>query len=159
MSHAQPGKRKAVGAGAAVVIAASMLFIKPWEGRELVAYRDIVNVWTICDGVTAGVKPGQVATNAECDRLLQDEVGKHYAGVMACISRPVTQNQAVALVAWTYNVGIRAACGSTLVRMLNQGEPAAVWCRQLLRWDRAGGKQVRGLTRRREAELKVCLTP
>ena len=50
-----------------------------------------------------------------------------------------------------------AACGSTLVRQINAGEPPEVWCRQLLRWDKAGGRTVRGLTLRRQAEYRVCI--
>jgi lysozyme len=43
------------------------------------------------------------------------------------------------------------------VRQINAGEPPEVWCRQLLRWDKAGGRTVRGLTLRRQAEYRVCL--
>ena len=50
-----------------------------------------------------------------------------------------------------------ALLGSTLVRQINAGEPPEVWCRQLLRWDKAGGRTVRGLTLRRQAEYRVCI--
>ena len=59
--------------------------------------------------------------------------------------------------AWSYNVGVSAACNSGLVAKINAGAPASVWCRDLLKWDYAGGKRIKGLTRRREAEYKVCL--
>ena len=68
-------------------------------------------------------------------------------------------NQGVALLSIGFNIGGRALCRSTLVRLLNAGQPAAIWCKQILRWDKAGGRKIRGLTRRREAEYKVCLSP
>lgn len=151
--------RPALAAVAALSVAAALAaFIAPWEGRELVPYRDIVGVWTVCEGVTAeAVDPGRTYTDAECDALTTDAVARHLRGVAVCIHKPLTEGQWVAVGSWTYNVGIGAACGSTLVRQINAGLPAETWCRQLLRWDYAGGKKVRGLTRRRQAEYRICI--
>jgi lysozyme len=80
-------------------------------------------------------------------------VGIHLRGVAKCIHQPLKQNEWVAIGSWTYNVGVGAACNSTLVRKINAGVP---WCAELLKWDRAGGRKVRGLTRRRQAEFEVC---
>lgn len=149
--------RLLIGA-AAVSLAAIVAFVSPWEGRELVPYRDIVGVWTVCEGVTGpAVEPGRVYTDAECDALTGNAVAAHLAGVAKCIHRPLTESQWTAIGSWTYNVGVGAACGSTLVRQVNAGYPASVWCKQLLRWDYAGGKKVRGLTRRRQAEYQTCI--
>lgn len=151
-------KGKAVAVGAASVIALSAALIKPWEGRRLVPYQDIVGVWTVCEGITGGaVVPGRRYTHAECDRLLETEIGRHYSGVAKCIARPLQAHEMAAVVSWTYNVGVGAACGSRLVRKINAGAPAMEWCPELLRWNRAGGKEVRGLTNRRRDELRVCL--
>lgn len=152
-------KGKAVAGGsAAAVLALAALIVKPWEGRELVPYKDIVGVWTVCEGITGkAVVPGRRYTHAECDRLLDTELGRHYSGVAKCITQPVQPHEMAAVVSWTFNVGVGAACGSTLVRQINAGQPATVWCRQLLRWNRAGGKEVRGLTFRRRDEMRVCL--
>ena len=78
--------------------------------------------------------------------------------LMACIVPAITQPQYEALASWAYNVGTGAACKSTLVRKLNAGEMPSSWCPELLRWNRVQGRVVKGLTNRRQAELKVCLT-
>lgn len=143
----------AVVAGAVAAAAAVAGFVKPWEGESLTPYKDIVGVWTVCAGVTRNVEQRRY-TQAECDGLLKDEVAIHLRGVAKCIHRELPEHQWVAIGSWTYNVGVGAACGSTLVRKINAGEP---WCAELLRWDRAGGKRVRGLTRRRQAEYEVCV--
>lgn len=142
---------------AALVIAAATAVIAPWEGRELVPYRDIAGIWTVCEGITGpAVEIGRDYTHAECDALLQSEVGRHYAGLARCIDAPLQQHEMVALVSWTYNVGIGAACKSTLVRLVNAGQPAEVFCAELSKWVYAGGKRVRGLERRRAHERSIC---
>ena len=160
MRRYQSGKASvhAVGAtgGVLAVVLAAAAFVAPWEGLALRPYRDIVGVATVCYGETRGVQ-NRTYTEAECAALLTQGIGQFYDGITKCIHKPLTQGQAVALTSWAYNVGLNAACGSTLVRQLNAGEPAEVWCRQLLRWDYAGGKRVRGLTRRREAEYRECI--
>lgn len=151
-------QKKPVGAAAALVagvLIAAAALIAPWEGRELAPYQDIVGKWTVCYGSTNAEM--RTYTVAECDAMLRSEVGQYLEGVSKCIAAPVTTDQLAAITSWTYNVGVGAACASTLVRQLNAGEPAAVWCKQLLRWDYAGGRQVRGLTNRRKAEYEVCI--
>ncbi len=147
---------KGVVAGSVGLLAAATIFIGGWEGRELRAYRDIVGVWTICFGDTRNVVPGQVATPAECDTRLARGIAEYEAGLDKCLRAAVPGKMKVVLVSWTYNVGVGAACSSTLVRRANAGDLAGA-CNQLSRWNRAGGKPVRGLTRRREAERAMCL--
>lgn len=144
------------GATAAAAITLAVAVIQPWEGRELRAYQDIVGVWTICYGETKGVKPGDVATPAQCDAKLAKSVRQYAAGLDACVDPVLPVKVEAALISWTYNVGVAAACGSTLVRLLNAGNFAAA-CDQLTRWNRAGGREVDGLTNRRAAERKLCL--
>jgi lysozyme len=145
----------AVAASAALTALATG-FISHWEGRELRAYRDIVNVWTICDGETKGVKAGDVATPAECDAMLALNLRVYEVALDKCLNASVPGSMKVALLSWTYNVGSGAACRSTLIRKANAGDLRGA-CAELLKWDRAGGKKVRGLTRRREAEHKLCM--
>lgn len=147
---------KGLIAGSIALTALATGTISHFEGRSLRAYQDIVNVWTICDGETKGVRPGQVATAAECDAMLATNLRQYEAGLDRCLTGYVPGETKVALLSWAYNVGIGAACGSTLVRLANAGDLHGA-CDQLLRWDRAGGRQVRGLTIRREAERKMCL--
>lgn len=143
-------------AGALAACGACAAFFAPWEGRELTPYRDVVGVWTVCEGVTQGVELRRY-THAECDALLRKETARHLTQVAACIHRPLTQSQWVAVGSWTYNVGVANACRSTLVKKINAGAPPQEWCRELLKWDKAGGKTLRGLTRRRQAEYAECV--
>lgn len=156
MSQAQASARGKVAAGALAAVVATAALIAPWEGRELEPYRDIVGVLTVCYGQTRNVEHRRY-TPAECEASLRMEAARHLMAVARCINRPLDENEWVALGSWAYNVGVSAACGSTLVRKINAGAPASEWCRELLKWDRAGGKKVRGLTRRREAEYAECI--
>lgn len=146
----------AVIAGALAAAAGTAALVAPWEGESLTPYRDIVGKLTWCNGITRGT-PKARYTPAECKALLTDEVAIHLLGVAECINVPLKENEWVAIGSWTYNVGVGAACGSSLVRKINAGLPASAWCPELLKWDRAGNRKVRGLTRRREAEYKVCV--
>lgn len=140
-------------AAVAVMAAAVAAFVNPWEGNRLTPYKDIVGVWTWCAGITSGVRQDHY-TPDECRALNKNEAAKQLASVARCVHRPLTEGQWVALGSWAYNVGSGAACGSTLMRKLNAGQP---WCADLLRWDYAGGRKVRGLTLRRQAEYEVCI--
>lgn len=147
---------KGLIAGSAALIALATGTVQVFEGRELRAYQDIVGVWTICDGETKGVKPGDVATPAECDSMLAKNLVVYERGLDGCLVAAVPGKSKVAFLSWTYNVGIGAACGSTLVRKANAGDVRGA-CDELLKWNRAGGRVVKGLTNRREAERKLCL--
>lgn len=76
--------------------------------------------------------------------------------VAAVIYVPLEQHEWAALLSWSYNVGTTAACGSSLVRKINSGQPASAWCAELDRWVYAGGKRVQGLVNRRAAERRMC---
>lgn len=149
-----------VGKGAIVGVAGMFALVagivQPWEGRELKAYRDIVGVLTICDGDTNDVRPGQVETNAGCDRRLRDNLAAYEAGLDKCMTAIVPAKVKAAFISWTYNVGVGAACGSTLVRKANAGDILGA-CNELPKWNRAGGRVVQGLTNRRAAEQAMCL--
>lgn len=147
---------KGLIAGSLALTALATGAISHFEGRSLRAYQDIVGVWTICDGETKGVKPGQVATPKVCDDMLARNLRTYEAGLDRCLTGYVPGAAKVAFLSWAYNVGIGAACSSTLVRLANAGDLQGA-CDQLMRWDKAGGRVVRGLTIRREAERKICL--
>lgn len=156
----EPSNRmKAITGGLAVAGASLIAFIGSWEGRSLTPYNDIVGIVTYCDGITQPPPVrGKTYTHAECNALALSNVTQHGEGLLDCVSVRLNQNQYDALASWTFNVGVGAACKSSLVRRLNQGEYTAA-CNELLRWDMAGGRQVRGLTNRRRAEWELCMTP
>lgn len=144
------------GATVAAVLALSATLVKPWEGYSPAPYKDIVGKVTWCYGETAGAAK-DTYTRDECEAILKTSMGKHLSGVAECIGQPLTENEWAAVLSWTYNIGVRKACNSTMVRKLNAGAPASTWCYELRKWVYAGGKRVKGLVNRREAELAMCL--
>lgn len=147
-------KGKIAGSVAAMAMAVSL--IGDFEGKRNEAYRDIVGVWTICYGETRGIEAGDIATNAQCDAMLADGIEDFETGLDRCLTVAVPINAKIAFVSWAYNVGVGAACRSTLVRKANAGDLVGA-CNELPRWNRAGGRVIRGLTNRRIAERDLCL--
>lgn len=143
-----------LGAG---VIAAAIGLVAAWEGRSLLAYADPVGIPTICEGYTQGVKLGDVATPERCDVLTEQEVRRALSVVDRSVSCPLPDGVRVALSSFVYNVGAGAYAKSTLLRKL-QAKDIAGACRELDRWVYAGGKKLRGLERRRQAERQLCLS-
>ncbi len=127
--------------------------------QYLRAYADIVGVWTICDGDTKGVRAGMIETEAGCVKRLERQLIAHAAPVLKCVpalGRPERQHQLVASVSLAYNIGTGGFCRSTAARRFNAGD----WrggCDAFLRWNKAGGREVRGLTLRRQRERDLCL--
>jgi len=128
--------------------------IKEFEGLRLEAYRCSAGVLTIGYGTTAGVKPGQAITAAKAEELLAADLRKFEDTVNTAVAVPLTQGMYDALVSLTYNIGSGAFRASTLLRKLNAKDYAGA-AEQFPRWNRAGGKVLAGLTRRREAERKL----
>lgn len=153
-----PRRRKTKALLGSVVAAgiAATTFIGQWEGLRTTAYQDIVGVWTVCYGETRGVERGDQYTAAECEKMLERETQAFAVDLGKCLTAEVPKGAGIAFVSWSYNVGIGAACRSTLVRKANAGDLYGA-CDELLRWDKAGGKRVNGLTNRRQAERNLCL--
>lgn len=150
---------RAAGIGLAIAGAGLVSFVSKEEGTEYKPYEDIVGVLTVCQGHTGpDIIRGKTYTKEECDGLLRKDLTVHGEAVLRCTKVPLNQNQYDAFTSFTYNVGTGAYCSSTLVKLLNQGKYQEA-CDQLLRWNRAGGKEVRGLTNRRIRERELCLKP
>ncbi|WYV99024.1 endolysin [Pseudomonas phage vB_PpuM-Amme-3] len=147
-------KLAAMGLGSSIVLAGGL--IAPWEGLSLTAYKDIVGVWTQCYGNTYGVDKTKAKTDEQCTSELAEEVQKHNEIMKKPVKVPLTIYQEAAFTSLVYNIGGPAWNKSTALRLLNQGRYEEA-CHQLLRWNKAGGKVVRGLTNRRKSELEVCL--
>ena len=126
------------------------------EGLRTVAYSDPVGIPTICFGETDGVKMGDRATVEECRDKLGARVIEFGAAVDRCVHTPMSPHRKAGLTSFAYNVGPEAFCRSTLVTKLNIGDPAA--CDELLRWNKAKGVPLPGLTKRREQERELCLS-
>ncbi len=145
-----------------IVNDAAIDLIKEFEGFEAKAYRDPVGIWTIGYGTTkaAGVvvdpKSGMEITQDDAERYLQLAVQKFAAQVEGMITVPVNENQFGALVSLAYNIGPGAFKGSTVLRKLNDGDYQGA-ADAFLMWNKAGGKVLAGLVRRRNAERELFL--
>lgn len=118
--------------------ALAITLVGGFEGLRLVAYRDPVGISTACFGETKGIRMGMTFTRAECDKMLLDSLIEHETGMERCITVPLKDETHVALLSFTYNVGVGAFCKSTLVRKLNAGDTKGA-CDELMRWNKAGG--------------------
>ncbi|ANL52871.1 lysozyme [Rhizobium phaseoli] len=141
------------------VAAAAVALVGGFEGLRQNAYPDPATQgqpWTICYGSTNGVKPGDYKTVAQCKALLSLELQKYADGIEQCVTVPLPDPRFVALTSFAYNVGVKAACKSSAVTLINQGKTAE-GCEALLKWNRAAGVVFPGLTRRRQKERQFCL--
>ena len=135
--------------------------IKLFEGLELEAYLDAVDVWTIGYGHTSragppDVTPGMVITEEEAESILRNDLRKFEDDVEGAVRVDITQNMFDALVSITYNIGPTNMRRSTFMRRLNQEDYEGA-ADALLMWNKAGGRVLRGLQRRRAAERELFL--
>lgn len=137
--------------------------IREFEGCKLSAYKCPAGVWTIGIGSTfydngKRVEQGQtLASEAAALDLLSNTLAS-YEYTVNSLHILLTQNEFDALVCLCYNIGAGNFLSSTLVKLLKQGEPKAEVALQFLRWNKAGGKELQGLTRRRQAEMELFLS-
>lgn len=136
---------------------AGLALIKQYEGCRLAAYRCAAGVWTIGYGHTAGVHSGMTITQAQADAYLRQDIAKFegYVNNPACV--PITanlnQNQFDALVSFAFNLG----AGN--LRKLCKGRTAAQIARTMPNYNKAAGKVLAGLKRRRAAEQALFNKP
>lgn len=149
-------RTRAVVTGLSGALAVSASLIGYFEGRRLVAYLDPVRIPTICEGVTRGVKLGDVATHQQCDAALALEVRRHAVVVDKYVRVPLTPNEYAAWVSFVYNVGEGNFRKSQALRKLNSGDHIGA-CNEMSRWVWAGPTKLNGLVKRREAERELCL--
>lgn len=149
---------KAAPQGRRRINSAGLELIKSFEGLRLQAYRDAVGVWTIGYGSTgAHVKPGLVITEADAERLLQEDLERFEKGVAESAPN-ATDNQFAAMVSLAFNVGVAGFKRSTVLRKHNAGDHMGA-ASAFAMWNKAGGRVLRGLTRRRAAEAQLYRTP
>jgi lysozyme len=123
-----------------------------FEGLRLTAYRDVADVLSIGYGHTGpDVHEGMTITPEQAEGLLMDDIQKASSCVNTAVTYQLTQPEFDAVVDLTYNIGCAAFCGSTMRRLLNEGDIMGA-SKQFELWDHAGGKVVAGLLRRRIAE-------
>ena len=128
--------------------------IKHFEGCELEAYKCPAGVWTIGYGHIKGVKEGMTITEHQAEEMLKSELNEYEGYINNLVTAELNQNQFDAMVSWVYNLGGGNLKASTLLKVLNAGDYAGVPA-QMMRWNKAGGKVLEGLTRRRQAEADL----
>lgn len=123
-----------------------------FESCRLTAYRDIKGVLTIGYGHTGSdVTEGLTWTQDQADMQLVCDTQSAVNTVNRLVTAPMTQGVFDSLVDFVFNVGSGNFAGSTLLKLLNSGDTESA-AQQFERWDYAGGVQIAGLLRRREAE-------
>lgn len=145
---------------------AGLELIKKWEGCKLTAYLCSAGVLTIGYGHTGSdVYKGMKITQAQADAFLQSDVIRFEKDVTSLVKVPVTQNQFDALVCFAFNLGsdidadtIAEGLGdSTLLRKVNSKDFVGA-AAEFVKWNKAGGKVLNGLTSRRIDESKLFLS-
>ena len=166
MTNATSKRGPIAGVVAGIALATGFLIVH--EGEVLGSYADPVHGWrvpTACYGQTGPqIRMGQVFTRAECRAMLDADLTNRANQLDRCITRPLPDHSAAAVLSLAYNAGTSAVCGSTLVRQINAGQPPAVYCEQFSRWVFSGGRDCRdprsncrGIVKRRADERALCL--
>ena len=142
---------------------ASLDLIKRWEGCKLKAYKCSAGVWTVGYGLTTSagfidVGPDTTITQAEADWYLEKTIEKFLAEIKPAITAPINENELGAFTSLAYNIGPTAFRKSSALRHFNAGNKDRVPT-SIRMWRKAGGKVVKGLVNRREAEVDLFLTP
>ncbi|XQS16385.1 lysozyme [Citrobacter telavivensis] len=130
--------------------------IADYEGCRLQPYQCSAGVWTDGIGNTSGVAPGRSITERQAAQGLITNVLKVERALEKCVLQTMPQKVYDAVVSFAFNVGTGNACGSTLVKLLNQQRWAEA-CRQLSRWVYVKGVFNQGLDNRRAREMAWCL--
>lgn len=145
---------------------ATIDLIKSFEGLVLKAYVDPATGGepiTIGYGTTIypngkKVKLGDVCTEQQAVEYLQEDLEKFAVSVFKLLKVPVNTNQSGAIVSFAYNVGTGNLKSSTLLKKVNANPADKTIHNEFMKWNKAAGKVMKGLTRRREAESKLYFT-
>ncbi|HGM5043062.1 TPA: lysozyme [Stenotrophomonas maltophilia] len=139
-------------------LAYAVALIKKWEGCRLEAYPDPGtggDPWTVGYGATgSGIAKGVKWTQTQADERLAQDVTRFLKGVQSAVKKPATDAQIGAMTSLAFNIGAKAFANSTLLRKFNAGDAAGASA-EFPRWNRAGGKVMKGLTNRRLDEQRV----
>jgi lysozyme len=145
-------KRYGAILGAAAALAAG------FEGLRQYAYYDPRPgdaILTVCYGSTTQVQKGKKYSLEECKQRLEDDMVDAIRAVERCHPN-LPDNVLIAFADAVYNIGPRVACSSTASKYLKQGNYEAA-CKELPKWNKSNGVVLPGLTRRRNAEMAICL--
>jgi len=139
--------------------------IKLFEGLRLKPYLCSAKVPTIGYGSTFYENNKKVEmsdpaiTKQRADELLELSADRFARKVMNLVKKPITQNQLNALTSFAYNLGSGALASSTLLKKLNVNPNDVTIRNEFLRWNKANGVALKGLTNRRIKEADLYFTP
>ena len=138
--------------------------IKAFEGCKLDAYKCSANKETIGYGNTfyedgTPVKMGDRITKERAESLFELISDSFAAKVKPLITANLSENQFSSLVSFAYNCGIANLKSSTLLRKVNANPNDPTIRAEFEKWNKAGGKVLAGLTRRRKAEADLYFKP
>lgn len=132
------------------------------EGFRTKAYQDVAGLWTI--GIGHLIRPNEqhlinaTLTNDEVYEIFKNDVARFEIAIRQLVKVRLTQNMFDALVSFVFNIGEEAFANSTLLKKLNNNAAKEEVASEFLKWNKAGGKVLAGLTKRREMEQKLFLT-
>lgn len=142
---------------AAGAMALAVTLVAGFEGLRQTAYRDVGGVPTVCFGETRNVHMGETKTKEECNAMLEGRLQDFMDAVSVSLTPPVPDPALAAFSSFSYNLGLGAWNKSSVRRLWNAGDRRGA-CEALLKYNRAAGIVFPGLTRRREAERRLCLS-
>jgi lysozyme len=150
-------RKAGIGVTAAGAMAISL--IGGFEGYSAVAYKDVIGVWTACQGLTKGIKPGMHFTKEECDQKFIVALSEHEDGMRKWLKNPdsIPDKPYIAFVSLTYNIGTGGFCKGNMPKLINAGKIKEA-CNYLVNYNKAGGIIWKGLVKRREKEKAFCLS-
>ena len=134
--------------------------IKSFEGCKLKAYQCSAKKWTIGYGNTffedgTPVKIGDAITQDKAEKMFELIADEFASKVAKLVTSNVTPNQFGSLVSFAYNCGVVNLQKSTLLKKVNANPNDPSIRAEIMKWNRANGKVLAGLTRRREAEANL----
>ena len=130
--------------------------IKTFEGCKLKAYRDSVGVPTIGIGHTNGVTMGMEISQSVADKFFKQDVELPEKTINK-LGINFRQNQFDALVSFMFNLGVGNFAKSTLKKKILAGADDKEIAEEFKKWNKAGGKVLAGLVKRREAEANLWM--
>lgn len=144
-----------------VILVTAVALVGAWEGLRTKVYRDAVGVPTICYGETRGVTMRTAPKSvAQCKEMLGDGLVDFELGIRKCLKYPdrIPDKSYTAFISLAYNIGQHGFCRSSVARYLNQNPPNVTRaCQRIKAFNKAGGRVLRGLVRRRGEEYKLCM--
>ena len=150
----------------AALMAGAVLLVGTWEGMRTTVYRDAVGVPTICFGETRGINMNSSPrTKAQCEVMLGDALVEFEQGMRRCLKAPdrIPDKSYTAFLSLSYNIGTGGFCKSSIARYANRYADTGnmsdlvLACNKIRLYNKAGGRVLYGLTRRRAAERLLCL--